>query len=349
MKTIEEIVSAFEGLLPANDRRWNVASLFPERLHISRSTNGQYAVFLEGESESFGKLPTIGGIEHSSSVTALPTARTFQALRLTSRDAVHGNRVMSHIAYELARRLHESPTLSNEELFRQVEWVLLLLGAGDALLTPERQSGLVGECIFLRRLIILGRKLQLSPATALARWWGHDTARRDFAAQGLAVEVKTTSQNSRQHVIGSIEQLDPQLPSEKVFIYSLGIKLDASSERKLPHFIADVESQLISEQGAPDESALEFFGKQLASYGYRREHLGAYLGGPGYLKPHLQGQLFDEINLQRVRYDSFIGGKLPAMVRSVSYVLDIACEPLEETEADALCVKLLFSAPVTYQ
>lgn len=349
MKSIEEIAAAFDGLLPATVNHWNVATLVPGRLHISRDSEGKNAVFLEGNLDSFGKLPPVGGLEHSPQVTALPSSRTFSALRLESRDGIYGNRVLSHIAYELSRRLDASEEVSNEELFREVEWVLLLLGAGDAMLSPERQSGLVGECSLLRRLLIVARSLDIAPSTALARWWGHDVARRDFAAQGIAVEVKTTGQNSRQHYVGSIEQLDPQNSGERVYLYSLGIKSDRSSSRKLPHFVADVEAQLITSDGARDESALELFHAQIKAYGYDGARESAYLGGPGYLKPHLPGAFFREKDLERVRYESFVGGSMPGMVRGVSYVLDVTCDPVGEDEAEEIIRSLVVSPSVTHQ
>jgi len=349
MRSIEEIANAFEGLSPAQHNQWNVASIVPSRLHISRDQGGAYAVFLEGEAASFGKLPTVGGLEHSAQITVLPASRTFAALRMTSGDEVHGNRVLSHIAYELARRIEGDPSISNEELFRQVEWVLLLLGAGDALLTPERQRGLVGECVFLRRLLIVGRANKVPPSTVLSRWWGHQPARRDFAAEGIAVEVKTTSLNSRQHHIGSIEQLDPQSPGESVYLYSLGIKSDASSSRKLSDFVADVIAQLVTHSGDTDDAAVEIFQAQLQAYGYDRSRESAYAGGPGYLKPHLAGALFREDDLARIRYGSFVGGILPEMVRSVSYTLDVTCDPVSDEEAELVLRRLVLAATVSHQ
>lgn len=349
MKTIEEIVASFEGLLPASQHQWNVLSLVPGRLHISRSSDNRYAVFLEGELASFGKLPQLGGLDHSAEVTALPSSRTFAALKMTSHDPIHGNRVLAHIAYELARRLADGPDISNEDLFRQVEWVFLLLGDGDALLTPEKQTGLVGECTFLRQLLIVARSLGIPPATTLERWWGHNTSRRDFASEGIAVEVKTTGQNVRRHSVGSIEQLDPQSPGEKVYVYSLGIKTDASSARKLPHFVADVEAQLVNDEGEPDEFARAQFVSQLMAYGYDINREAIYLGGAGYLKAHLPGALFRTEDLESLRYESFVDGKLPAMVSSVSYVLNITSDPVTETEEKDVLLALLTSPAVTYQ
>jgi hypothetical protein len=349
MWTIEEIAHAFEALEPATGDRWNVETLVPGRLHISRGATGQYTVFLEGSLDSFGSLPPVGGLEHSTAVTALPSSREFAVLRISCRDQLHGDRVLSHIAYELARRLVEHPPVTNAELFRQVEWVLLLLGGRDAVLSPERQLGLAGECVLLRKLLVIARKRGLSSMAVLERWWGHQPARRDFAALDIAIEVKTTSQNARQHQVGSIEQLDPQSPSEELYIFSLGMRSDVTAPRKLPHFVDDVEAQLITMAGAPDPSAIALFQDQLKAYGYERARLAYYLNGPGYLKPHLAGALFPERDLERLRHDSFVGGQLPNMVIGVSYVLQVTSEPLADAVADQVFERLLRSPPVSHQ
>jgi hypothetical protein len=183
----------------------------------------------------------------------------------------------------------------------------------------------------------------------LARWWGHQRARRDFAADGIAIEVKTTSQNSRQHFIGSIEQLDPQSPGESVYVYSLGVKTDMSAGKKLPHFVADVEAQLVTAHGEPDEDARVRFWQQLMSYGYDKGLESFYLGAPGYLKPHLPGALYKESALARLQYESFVGGTLPSMVRSVAYTLEITAESLSDAEAESVLEQLILSAAITYQ
>lgn len=349
MSTIEEIAQAFEALDRAIDDRWNVATLVPERLHIGKDADGRYTAFLEGSLESFGSLPPIGGLEHSTSVTALPTSRSFEALRMSCRDSLHGDRVLSHITYELARRLSESPGVTNSELFRQVEWVLLLLGGADAVLSPERQRGLAGECLLLRKLLILARKQGVGSVNVLERWWGHQPAKRDFAAFDVAIEVKTTSQNARQHYVSSIEQLDPQTPTEEVFVFSVGIKNDMSAPKKLPHFIEEVEAQLIRADGWSDAEALSLFREQLGKYGYESARAPYYLNGPGYLKPHLPGALFREAQLARLRYASFVNSKIPAMVSAVSYVIDITAEPLPEAEADAVFRQLLSASVLSHQ
>ena len=348
MKSIEEISATFDALEPSDGYRWQVAALVEGRLYLSRGSGGEYALFLEGARESFGSLPPLAGIDHSPNVIALPGDRQFPALRVASSDPVHGNRVMAHISYELASRLTQDPSVENATLVAQVGWVFPLLGGNEGLLTPEKQRGLVGECLLLRQLLVMARQAELSPSTALERWWGHASARRDFAASNIAIEVKTTGLNTRQHHISTLEQLEPESPSEEVYVYSVGIKTDPTAQKKLPHFVADVEAQLVTHDGREDLEAIGRFRVQLTAYGFDKRHEGYYLAAPGFLKPHLAPELFAEKDLDRLRLTSFVGGSLPSMVASVSYVLDIRADPLPASEA-VLVLRRLLTQPVAGQ
>lgn len=349
MYSIEDICSSFEALSAATGNAWNVGTLVPARLHISRSAEGHYSVFIEGPRESFGKLPPFQGLRFADEVMSVDESRTFPALCISSPDHEHGDRVLAHIAYELARRLSTEPDISNEELFRQVEWVLLLLGAGDGVLSPERQRGLVGECLLLRKLLLLSHRAGLAPSVVLARWWGHMPAKRDFAAQGIAIEVKTTSLSSRQHSVGSLEQLEPQEEGEQVYVYSVGLRTDPSAPKKLCDFVGDVEAQLVTASGEPDQDCIALFREQLKRYGYDPSKEEVYRGAAGYMKPHLPGALFAEESLDRVRATSFKGDTLPSMVRAVSYTLELSGEPLTEEQGETILNSLLTASTMTHQ
>jgi hypothetical protein len=346
--TLEGIANALHSLTPAQGETWNVQTLVPSRLHLTRGPNGEYAVFIEGDLGSFGPLPPYGGLGHSDSIVGVPTGRTFPALRLQSADELVGNRVIAHIAYELAMRLARDPGASNRDLLHSVSWVLLLLGAREGVLTPERRAGLVGECLLLRRLILMARSMSLPPTVALERWWGHGKARRDFAAVGIGIEAKATSANSRTHAVG-MDQLDPFQPGEQVYVFSVGIKTDVTAPKKLPDFILDVESQLVDPvSGVPDEPALRMFRGQLRAYGYDPVFDPIYRAAPGYAKPHLLPALFPETELDRLRLSSFVGGQLPSMVSAVHYNLSITSPELPSPSADALLARLLAAPPVTF-
>jgi hypothetical protein len=349
MITLEELVSQIDAIPPSDGSRWHIKTLIERRLHASRGAAGDFTLFVEGEQPSFGALPPVVGLEHSDKVFAVPEGRELSALRIGCADAVYGNRVIAHIAYELMARLGSDPGVDNGTLLEQVGWVLPLLGTQESVLSPERQRGLVGECLLLRQLMILAPGLGLGASAVLDRWWGHTGAMRDFAATDLAIEVKCTALNSRQHHISSLEQLDPDSPTQQVFLFSVGIKSDPTAQRKLPHFIGDVEAQIVDATGRPDEAGVERFKSQLASYGYQDRHEAIYSRQSGFVKPHLAPALFRETDLDRLRLSSFVGASLPDMVASVSYVLDIKADPLPDMEAIDALKRLLTQPPVTSQ
>ena len=343
MKSIEELVALFASVPVAERDRWTVTPIVSGRLYLSRGTHGEFAIFIEGGVDTFGPLPPWTSVAHSTAVIALPDRRHIAALRITSEDQINGNRVVAHIAYELGRRLAFDGSIKNDELLGSVLWILPLLGDPDAILGVERQYGLVGECILLVRLLTTAAKLNIARRAALERWKGAGGSKRDFAAGGIAIEVKTTSHATRLHHFGSIEQLDPQSPGEEVFLFSLGIRLDPSAPKKLPDYFTDVESGMVHASGERDEEAIQRFRGELLQYGYNPLHEALYRVQSGFAPPHLLPALFREQDLDRVRHTSFKGDKLPSMVVNVGYDLEVHGPGLNGETTDAVLTRLLIS------
>lgn len=343
MTTIEELVGRFEGLPPASSGRWSVVPLVEQRIYLSRDELGRFAIFVVGEETSFGTYPKLLSITHSSAITPVPGGVPFAALRLTSSNSAHGNRIMAHIAYELERRLASDGSVGNATLIAEVSWILELLADQESILSEEEQIGLVGELVLLRRLLSLTKELELPPSEALARWWGHDRAKRDFAAKGIAVEVKTTSKPIREHYVRSLGQLDPQ-GAEEVFVYSLGVRRDPTAPRKLTAFIEDAAALITRTDGTPDEDALAHFHKALLAYGYERANEKLYAAGPGFMNFHLQPRLFRERDLDRVRLSSFKNDRLPSMVNEIMYLLELRSAELSVQDERVVLALLLQSA-----
>lgn len=349
MTTVEELVAIFESIPPASGNEWDVKPLVADRLHLSRGPAGEFVIFVEGERETFGLLPKLAGQHHNPSVADAESGRVFPALRLSSPTTPHANRSMAHVAYELARKLEASPGLSNEELFSEIGWVLVLLGAHHGLLSMERQKGLAGECFLLRDLLVQARQQGVGPHVVLQRWWGHDTSKRDFSAQGIAIEVKTTGNDERLHQINDMHQLDPQDPSEKLYLYSIGLKFDPTGPIKLPTAIQNVVDQLVHADGSPHIEARSLFQAQLSRYGYREAHAEYYAASPGFLAPHLTGRLFSEAGLPRLRMSDFVGAELPTGVAQIGYVLRVEAEPLTDEAASYVFAELLKAPPSSLQ
>lgn len=343
MRSIEELVTLFGGIPTADGQCWTVEALMPGRLHLSRGERGEFAVFVEGAAKTFGQLPPWRGLAHSGSVIALPGGQTIAALRIASQDPIHGNRVLAHIAYELGRRLEAEPGVENEELLAGVSWILPLLGDSEAILGVERQYGLVGECILLLRLLSAAARLGIPGREALKRWKGAGATKRDFAAEGIAIEVKTTSHATRLHHFASIGQLNPQSPDEDVFLFSLGTRLDSSAPKKLPDYLVEVEAGLVTRTGTKDQEAIGRFREQLLRYGYDPAYESLYRAQAGFTPPHLAPTLYHERDLDRVRIASFKGDRLPSMVVNVGYDLEVHGIGLPTDEADAVLERLLLA------
>jgi hypothetical protein len=338
--SIEEIAGAFAGIPVANGNQWSLYPLHAGRVFLSRDDTGRFSLFLTGAKESFGQLPRISGIDFSDDVEAVPTGEHLQALRLTSSSLTFGNRVMAHVAYELSRQIERDAQVTNEHLVSEIRWIFELLDDRDTVMSADLQKGLVGECVFLRKLLMLCAQLNLPRTAALERWWGFEKSKRDFAAKGTAVEVKTTSRDTRQHVITGMQQLEPQ-DGEQVYLYSLGVKADPSAPKKLPDFVQEVADLLVGPGGAIDPDLQERFYSCLRRYGYEPTAAHLYRLVPGFLNFHLPPRLFRESELHRLRWDSFKGEALPDMVVDVSYRLEARSPELSLSEERAVLETLL--------
>ena len=340
---IEEIVDKFESLPPARGNRWNVYELIPMRLHLTRSEDGHFGIFLEGSKFSYGPLPALSELQHSDNVEDLLSGRHFSALRIRCGHEARAGRVLAHIAYELNWRLETNPTIDNAMLLQHIGWLLSLLGNQNSTMSPERQKGLVGECLFLRMLLLRCHELGLTVQAALDAWTGFDNSKRDFFRTGIAVEAKATGNATRLHPIGSLNQLLPQDESEQVFLFSVGLRQDSTAPRKLTNYIADIEALLVTAIGEPDDSALADFHRKILSYGFDQSQRDLYDREPGFLAAHLTPAIFRGTELRQLTASDFVGGAPPETVRSVSYVLEVMASPLDELATTRVIDQILSS------
>lgn len=338
---LESLVRIGESIPPARGALWNVAEVCSGRLFLTRSEENLPALFVEGDKDSFGSLPPIAGIRHSDDVTVLPGGHKLRALRITAAAGANGGRLIAHIAYEVAWRLAQDPPPSNKDLVEEIRWLLGLLGERVTPMGPERQKGLVGECLFLRMLLRRALERGAGPKAAISCWAGSDLAKRDFYRAKTAVEAKATGNATRLHHITSLDQLAPQASDENVYLFSVGIRQDPTAPRKLTHFIADVEALLIDKNGKADIDAVVMFRIQLKKCGFDWGDSDLYERDAGFLAPHLTPALFAEAGLRRLSLADFVDGKVPETVRSISYALEVVADPLSDQEAVSVCDNLL--------
>ena len=96
----------------------------------------------------------------------------------------------------------EIEALSMVEL-RYRQWRRLMEYKNTAILSDEKRRGLIGELLYLKRILEAGKTC----SDALAGWVGPDGADQDFVFDNRWREIKTTGLSSDKIAIHSIEQL----------------------------------------------------------------------------------------------------------------------------------------------
>ena len=321
LPTVATISEQIDAAGPPHGSEWDLRTVVEQRLHVSRTATDRPVIFIEGDDASFGNYSRFPGARHVRAKD-MDTGRTFASLQLAAPpESLGGAKALAHIAYEMANVLGDNPGATNEELLLAVRWVLGLLGTALDILSPEAQLGLAGECCLLRELLDLGFREKVGPATVLERWVD---GKRDFAAQGISIEVKTTAQNTRMHHIVSISQLEPTAVGESVYLYSIGMKTEQLHDRKLTTYVDDVLRLIVTPKGEPDAQSRGAFIDKLAARGYHEAHRALYEVGPGLMiNSALPARLFRTSDLDYLRLNSFKNEALPSMVRNVGYDLEL--------------------------
>ncbi len=344
LPTMAAITEKIDGAGPPHGDEWDLRTVVEQRLHVSRTATDRPVIFIEGDDASFGNYGRFPGARHVRAKD-MDTGRAFESLQVAAPpESLGGAKALAHIVYEMASVLSNNPNANNEELLLAVRWVLGLLGTAVDILTPEAQLGLAGECCLLRELLDLGFKEKVSPATVLERWVD---GKRDFAAEGISIEVKTTAQNMRMHHIVSITQLEPTAAGEKVYLYSIGMKAELLHDRKLTTYVDEVVRLLVTPQGEPDPQARSRFIEKLEGRGYHGAHRTLYEVGPGLMiNSSLPARLFLASDLDYLRISSFKNDELPSMVRNIGYDLEFPDGLAQKVDEEKVFHDLIASDPV---
>lgn len=138
-----------------------------------------------------------------------------------------------------------------------------------AILSPERQTGLLGELWMLERL----GDAQGWEA-ALRSWKGPDVEEHDFSLTEVDIEVKTTVSERRVHMIGSLTQLLAK-PGRPLYLLSLQFTQSGLGPgRTLTQAVADICATASATSAV---LAAELHAK-LEHVGWRQEHAPYYRG-----------------------------------------------------------------------
>lgn len=145
---------------------------------------------------------------------------------------------------------------------RLVRWHEFLKRERVHLLSPEAVKGLIGELLFLESKIAPQFGWDLS----MSFWKGPTGAPQDFAVHDMAIEVKCQSGISRPYIqISSLEQMDAQLPSFYLIVYTLATAETSNADGfTLNALVERIRTALI----AAGNSSRELFESLLFQAGY---------------------------------------------------------------------------------
>jgi hypothetical protein len=135
-----------------------------------------------------------------------------------------------------------------------------------SILGIERQIGVIGELIFLERLIVR------DGVGALNSWLGPAGEPHDFRLHSHEFEVKTTVSPHRIHTIHGMEQL---VPSKGCLLYLISVMLGPSGASD--GFSLSSKIEQITRQLASSAAHLSRFRTALVTCGYREADSGQYI------------------------------------------------------------------------
>lgn len=228
-------------------------------------------------------------------------------------------RLLAHLAYEVARLLGTGATVA--AVLVEVTPLLRMIMA-PPVMSVELQKGLLGELLFLERLLDVCSSEGLHPDRALEVWKGHHPTKRDFAGNGVGVEAKTTSVLRPSHEVG-MEQLEV-LSEEQLYLWSVSAVRDTSGNLHLVDLIERIEARF-------PEPARSAFSTRLASYGGQDadpldpDTRKALRLEPGFRVPgRFDSRLWriDEA-VERLTRSRLVGATLPRHVSDVGYTLHL--------------------------
>ena len=144
--------------------------------------------------------------------------------------------------------------------FRFRQWQRLMAYKRLALMTTEAQKGLIGELIYLEKVIASGKDIQ----SAIEGWVGPDGADQDFVYDGVWHEIKSVGVASTEVKISSVEQLgNDSAPGELVIE-----RLDKCAPETEGSFTLNQMVKKINNLLQTDGDVLDTFVGKLNALGY---------------------------------------------------------------------------------
>lgn len=158
-----------------------------------------------------------------------------------------------------------SPALLLERYLRRIrDWQEFMARSGRRPLSPEKQTGLMGELLILKTIA----STRAGPRAAVIAWQGPRHAAQDFHIGSGAVEVKSTiARGSFAATINSMEQLDCE--RAPLFLVACRFAEDAAGST-LPELVSELRAVAKNHDISREFEALLIFAD------YYPEHEPAY-------------------------------------------------------------------------
>ncbi|MCI8209412.1 hypothetical protein AUC61_07675 [Pseudomonas sp. S25] len=219
--------------------------------------------------------------------------------------------VVVDVCTRLSAAIENSEHAAYQTLLGRVRGWQEFMRRGRAGLTLEAEQGLVGELLFLRKLLDEG----LPFFSAINGWKGPLDGLHDFELGTGAIEVKSTMATQGFPVrIASLEQLD-DAQSPPLFIAALRLTLNEHGTT-LPSLVAELRGIFMA-----DFSATGLFEHLLHQVGYLDMHASTYI------------RIFSvsEIRLHQVdeSFPRLIRTSVHTAIRQAQYDLDLALTPTD--------------------
>ena len=153
----------------------------------------------------------------------------------------------------------------NSLIHRYMTWQKLLQYENKSVMSFQRQKGLLGELIYLSKMID-----DIGTEAAVDSWAGPDGSDQDYLFQSEWAEIKSVSLASETVRISSLQQLQQEMEGNLV-VYILESTTAGDDRISLVDVVSEIKTKLEN-----NARYLDRFDLKLYKYGYRKNHENEY-------------------------------------------------------------------------
>jgi hypothetical protein len=327
MHRLNELWSQLERSAGAGPgfRRIRYSNDQPGEVYLGLKTPERHRVLALRLPRSFAAglktLPQLGGLRLEKVADPDDAGRFLLNLVLTERAFADVFDVLLGDLVEVLVGLDQPPALLRTFLEKLAQWQALFEGFAAEGLSPERQRGLFGEIIMLRRLLDGGA----DPLGMVQSWVGSQAAPQDFQGADWALEVKTSLGATHPSFTVSNERQLDETTWSGLFLVHLALETRTGGGQTLNEAVGVIRAALDGYTFARQE-----FNRRLIAAGYFETHAERY-ETPGYL---VRGEHRFRVAgaFPRLRV-----ADLPPGVGEVRYTVQLAaCLPFAISETELL-------------